>query len=150
MEDDPFDAINDLNKNAYESGFKDGLVEGKRAAIRTGFQIGQKVVFNLLNEIGQYYSACELYRLENLAEPPADAASNTETPMLKPNANSKAYKLAGQICDIINKFDMLDCHTDSFMQNIEHIRDKYKQFCSLTSTKNIFSKQHLTSVKLSF
>ena len=148
MDDDPFDSINDLNKNAYESGFKEGLLEGKRAAVRTGFQMGQKVAFNLLNEMGQYYSACELYQLENGAE--AQAPETGESGSAKTGANSKAFKLAGQICELVNKLNMLDCHHESFMPNVEHIRDKYKQFCSLTGAKNIFSKQHLTSVKLSF
>lgn len=134
--DDPFDQISTLNSKAYDEGFAEGEISGKKDAYKKGFKVGQETSFNLANELGQYYGQCELYEISH---------RNDEEP------NTKKYtKIAAQVCELIDKFDLLDCHNDNFTSNLNHIRDKYKQFCSLTTSRSYFYKQTLTNVKLSF
>ena len=134
---DPFDEIFRLNSKAYDDGFAEGEISGKKAAFEQGFQIGKNTSFSVLNELGQYSGQCEIYQLENKNE-------------LENAAKITSIKLATQICQLIDNFDISNCHSDQFATNLNHIRDKYKQFCSLTNTKNSFGSSSSNLSKLNF
>ena len=125
---DPFDGVADLQSQAYRNGLSEGELSGKQAACKQGFQMGQKIAFNVAGEMGQYAGACEMYRLQN-----------------QPCLNEKGFKLASQICELVDKFDFSACHADSFTGNLTLIRDKYRQFCSLTNTKNYVHANQISS-----
>ena len=127
-EHDPFDEISRLNTKAYKEGFSEGEISGKKTAFEQGFKIGQNASFSILSELGFYSGQCELYQIENKNE-------------LENISKLNSLKLAAQICQLIDSFDMANCHSDQFASNLSHLRDKYKQFCSITNSKNNFSKQ---------
>jgi len=136
MFNDPLENVNGLQTNAYTQGFNEGELSGKKEAFLQGFKTGQKIAFSVANEIGQYHGACEIYSKQN---------SLTES-------NEKILKLAEQICDLINKFDVIDCHNENFLGSLKLIRDKFNKFCSLTGTRNYFVQTATanTASKLSF
>ena len=136
VSDDPFDIISDCQMKAYNEGFEEGVHSGKKAAFVQGFKVGQMQAFNIAKEMGQYQGSCEIYRLQN------EIDSN----------NEKAIKLANQICDLIDKFDFVKCHEDSFIGNLTLIREKYTRFCSLTNIKNYFNQENASkqAAKLTF
>jgi hypothetical protein len=151
---DPFEAITSLNTKAYDAGYKEGTIAGKKEAIRTGFGIGKTTSFNIASELGHYYGLCDLYRKEHDEKTSnhetLDTSSNAQAEVGSPNTDERVVKLASQICELIEKFDLVNCHEDSFSADLGHIRDKIKQFCSLTKYKNYFNKELLDKVKLSF
>ena len=128
---DPFHAIVTMNSKAYDEGVEEGVKDGQKAAIRTGFQMGQKIAFNMCAELGQYSGCCRTWKLEN-------------------SENERATKLATQIIELIEQLNVGACHRDGFMASVEHVRDKFKQFCSVTQQRNYYNKQSLASIKLSF
>ncbi len=132
--DDPFDSISSMNSKAYSNGYTEGIIMGKRAALVEGFKIGKNTALNLGNEIGQYYSCCLLYK--------------NKQHQLSNNVNQdeiKQIKLAAQIVEMIENFDLNDCHNEKFPIYLNQIRDKFKQFCSLTSVKNYVASRDKTS-----
>lgn len=118
--DDPFDAISNLNIDSYNAGFREGVLNGKKLALTQGFNVGIQTSFKIAKEIGNIYGTCSLYKQQQVEQ-------NSE----------KVIKLAQQICDLIEAFDITDCHRDSFESNMNLIKDKFKQFCSLTNTKSV-------------
>lgn len=116
--DDPFEEINNLNASSYDEGYKEGILNGKKEAILQGFKIGKNTCINLAKELGSIYGACQLFKHQN-----------------KNQSEEKCFKVAGQICELIEKFDVTNCHSDSFSNEINLIKDKYKQFCSLTNSR---------------
>jgi hypothetical protein len=139
--DDPFDGINNMNSNAYSNGFAEGTVMGERAAFVAGFKIGKETAFNIGGEVGQYTGACEAFLLNH--QSPAEATTS-------PSKNERHIKLATQLLELIRSFDLVDCHADAFVPTLTQIRDKYKQFCSLTSSRNYVVEQDLSKTKLNF
>jgi hypothetical protein len=133
---DPFDEISRLNSKAYNDGFAEGEISGKKSSFEQGFQIGINTSFSILSELGHFSGQCEMYRLENLDE-------------LENLAKTNSIKLAIQICQLIDNFDISNCHSDQFATNLNHIRDKYKQFCSLTNNKTNLNTSSNSS-KLNF
>ncbi len=133
---DPLDNVVSLQTNAYNEGFREGEHIGKKEAFLQGFKTGQKIAFNVANEMGQYHGACEMYSKQN-----SDSISN-----------EKILKLATQICELIGKFDVTDCHNENFVGSLKLIRDKYNKFCSLTGTRNYFVQTATATAasKLSF
>ena len=129
---DPFDEISRLGAKAYQEGYAEGEISGKKAAFTQGFQIGKSTTFNVLYELGNYYGQCQMYQVEHRDEPENAVKIN-------------CIKLAAQICQLIDTYDFANCHSDQFALNLNHVRDKYKQFCSLTNSKNNFSKQVLSN-----
>lgn len=129
MSDDPFEEISNLNSKAYSDGRLEGTVHGRRAAILEGMRIGKLTAFNIGSEIGQYLAVCENYAQET------DSHSAD---------NEKHIKLASQIVELIHKFDLIDCHNDKFASDLNHIRDKFKQFCSVTNLKNYVKEEDLS------
>lgn len=130
MSDDPFEEISNLNSKAYSDGHAEGTVHGRRAAILEGMRIGKLTAFNIGSEIGQYLAVCETYAQEN------DSHIDNE--------KSKHVKLASQIVELIHKFDLIDCHSDKFASDLNQIRDKFKQFCSVTNLKNYVKEEDLS------
>lgn len=128
MSEDPFDGISNIHQKAYEKGYDEGKIAGRNAAMKQGFNIGITTAFKIGSELGEFYSTCELYQLEH------------ETT----KHNERALNLSRQICELIDNFDMLDCHKDDFGTTISSIKDKYKQFCSITSTKPDPKKNNLS------
>lgn len=134
--DDPFDEISNLNTSSYNEGYTEGVLSGKRGAIVQGFKMGIKTSFSIAQEIGNCYGACQLYKRQNAT----DQSSQSE----------KLVKLASQICELVEKFDLNDCHSETFSNNLNLIKDKFKQFCSLANIKNVCSKQESSVSKLNF
>lgn len=136
MSDDPFESISTIQTRAYNEGFAEGEFSGKKTAFLQGLKMGQKVAFDVACEIGQYHGACAVYLKQNKED----------------SQNEKSLKLASQICDFVDKFDFVDCHNEKFPGSLALIRDKYTKFCSLTHTKNYFSKASTNTAasKLSF
>jgi hypothetical protein len=148
---DPFEAIANLNTKAYDAGYREGTISGKKEAIRTGFKIGKTTSFNIASELGHYYGLCDLYRKEHDTTEHEDSSSSSHhTQVNSPTNDEKIVKLSSQICELIENFDLVKCHEDNFSTDLRHIRDKIKQFCSLTKYKNYFNKELLDNVKLSF
>ena len=133
---DPLDNIARIQTTAYNDGFKEGEHSGKKEAYLHGFKTGQKIAFNVANEMGQYHGACEMYSKQNLES----------------SSNEKILKLAVQICDLIGKFDVTDCHGENFVGILRLIRDTFNKFCSLTGTRNYFvqTATATTASQLSF
>ncbi|RMZ93808.1 DUF1715-domain-containing protein [Brachionus plicatilis] len=128
--DDPFEAISNLTSDCYNSGFKEGILNGKKIALTQGFKIGIQTSFKIPKDIGNIYATCSLHKNQSTDQ-----------------SNDKVSKLAIQICDLIDLFEYSNCHAESFESNINLIKDKFKQFCSLTSTKSLNLKNnqnHLT------
>lgn len=119
---DPLDEISNLNKIAYDEGYKEGEEKGKQAAVLNGFQIGKQMSFGITKELGQYYGTMLSYKINNGAS--------------VIGSEQKSFKLAEQLCELIEEFDYTDCHGEQFNFKLSHIRDKYKQFCSLTNLKS--------------
>lgn len=128
--DDPFEAISNLSSDNYKCGFDEGVLNGKKIALTHGFKIGIQTSFKIAKDIGNIYATCSLYKNQTIFD-----------------INDKKSKLAIQICNLIDCFDFINCQSDSFESNINLIKDKFKQFCSLTNTKNQHlknSQNHLT------
>ena len=117
---DLFDSINNLTTNNYNEGFIEGQKCGSKAAIAEGFRTGVRISMSINTELGYYTSICELFINE---------AKKKEGSQLR------AINLANQICELISKVDILNPH-----DALDHIRDKFKQFCSLTNFKSDFKK----------
>ena len=141
FEDDPFEQIINLNTNVYKSGFSEGETFGKKAAITSGFKIGKMTALNIGSELGQYYGVCELFKNQQLL---------TSQFLASPTKNEKHLKLATQLIDLIENFNIVDCHNESFVINMNQIRDKFKQFCSITNLKNYVIEQDISRAKLNF
>ena len=120
---DPFDEISQLNTKAYKDGLAEGEISGKKTAFEQGFKIGKNTSFSVLGELGYYSGQCEMYQIDNKNE-------------LENLSKVNSIKLAGQICQLIESFDLANCHSEQFATNLNHIRDKYKQFCINTNNKN--------------
>ncbi|CAF0823354.1 unnamed protein product [Brachionus calyciflorus] len=120
MNDDPFNAISNLNSDSYNSGYKEGVLNGKKLALTQGFKIGIQTSFKIAKDIGNIYGICSLYKIQQAEQ-----------------SSEKIIKLAQQICDLIDKFDIVNCHDENFEINMNLIKDKFKQFCSLTSLKSV-------------
>jgi hypothetical protein len=148
-DEDPFEAIANLNTKAYDAGYKEGAIAGKKEAIRTGFNIGKTTSFNIASELGHYYGLCDLYRKEH-TEREDSSSQHGQADSNSPGSDERIIKLASQICELIEKFDLVNCHEDNFSSDLSHIRDKIKQFCSLTKYKNYFNKELIDKVKLGF
>ena len=140
-EQDPFEELADLNTKAYNSGFKEGIISGKKEAISKGFAVGRTTSLKIANELGHYYGICNLYRLNE-----SEVINNN-------NINEKVLKLANQLCELIEKFNLVECHTENFLNELNIIRDKIKLFCSLNPNYKTYlsSQDGSTSFnKLSF
>ncbi len=135
MFEDPFEKIATIQTQAYDEGFAEGEFTGKKTAFLQGLKTGQKVAFDIVCELGQYYGHCAIYLRQN-----------------QDIENERNVKLASQICELLEKFDFVDCHNEKFPGSLALIRDKYTKFCSLTNTKNYFSKNSTNAAtsKLSF
>lgn len=128
--DDPFEQISNLNLDSYNCGFKEGIINGKKIALAEGFKAGIQVSFKIAKEIGNVHGTCSIYKNQQID-----------------GSNEKISKLAIQICELIEQFDLKNCQSDDFESNINHIKDKFKQFCSLIKTKNFSlttNQSHLT------
>jgi hypothetical protein len=122
---DIFDEISQLNTLAYNEGLKEGEEAGQKQAQLEGFRIGKKMSFNISKEIGYYYGAMQAFKINTKEE-------------------NKHVKLVEQISNLIEEFNYADCHSDQFETKLNHIRDKYKQFCSLTGTKSYAEQVMIT------
>jgi hypothetical protein len=139
-DDDPFETIVSMNSKAYADGFEEGTMGGKRAAITSGFKIGRQTAMNIGSEIGQYYGVCEMFIIQFQSQ-----NEKTDSPK-----NEKHVKLATQLLETIQSIDLIDCHNDSFAPKLNQMRDKFKQFCSLTNSKNYVVEQDISRGKLNF
>ena len=133
--DDIFDEVTNARSKAYEEGFVEGEKNGQKSAFLQGFKIGQNTAFNICNELGHYYGSCQVYAKQ--------VSSNLES-------NEKGLKLCNQLCEQISSFDYSDCHSSNFTIKLTLIRSKFKQFCSITNTKNYFNKSSLSTVSMNF
>lgn len=132
---DPLDEISTLNNQAYNEGYIEGEETGKRAAVLQGFQIGKQMSIGVSKELGQYYGAIIAFKINN------------------PNQNDlepKTAKLAEHICALIEEFDYSNCHSEQFNFKLSHIRDKFKQFCSVTNTKIYANQINFTPIASKF
>jgi hypothetical protein len=118
--EDPFKGIEHINKNAYDDGYSEGEISGKKEAIKQGFKTGQQIAFKVGVELGQYFGTCEMF-LTNHSD-------------LK--EQQRGIKLAMQINEMISTFEMSNCQDSQFEANLNTIRNKYKQFCSLTHSRS--------------
>ena len=143
MSDDPFEVLCNLDARAYESGFAEGTLHGKKEAIERGFKAGVNTAFKVAGELGYYRSLCQLV---------SDGHSNINpTPVTaSPSHSDKLAKLSAHICELIDAFNLVDCHNEQFSIQLANIRDKFKQFCSLANIKHPLHKsqagvsEHLT------
>jgi len=133
-DEDPFDGIANINKKAYDDGFIEGEISGKKEAIKQGFKTGQQIAFKVGLELGQYYGACEMFIINH--------SDSTE--------QQRSGKLAAQINEMISNFKMSNCHEPDFENNLNLIRDKYKQFCSLTHSKSPLGEMKKQSSHINF
>jgi hypothetical protein len=140
-EDDPFESIVSINSKAYADGFDEGTMSGKRAAIVSGFKIGKQTALNIGGEVGQYQGVCEMFLIQHQRQ-----SDDTASPL----KSEKHVKLASQLLELIQNFDLIDCHNDSFAPTLTQIRDKFKQFCSITNSKNYVVEQDISRAKLNF
>ena len=118
---DPIDEISNLNMQAYNEGYEEGIQNGKQSAVLKGFQIGKQMSMSVCKELGQYYGAIQALRV-----------NKTNDQLMN---DQKCQRLMEQICSLIDEFDWSDCHSDQFNLKLTSIRDKYKQICSLTNMK---------------
>jgi hypothetical protein len=125
-EDDLFDSINNLSANAYTAGCIEGEKNGKKAALFEGFKTGLRISIGINSELGYYYGVCENFTKLNQ---PVSSPSSSEL---------KSFNLSCQIRDIISKIDISNPHNDVLINDLNQIRDKFKQFCSLTNFKSDF------------
>jgi len=133
-DEDPFEGIANINKKAYDDGFAEGEISGKKEAIKQGFKTGQQIAFKVGVELGQYFGTCEMFIINN--------SDSTE--------QQRGIKLATQINEMISNFEMSDGHDPQFEANLNLIRDKYKQFCSLTHSKSPLSEIKKQSSHINF
>lgn len=133
-DEDPFEGIANINKNAYDDGFAEGEISGKKEAIKQGFKTGQQIAFKVGVELGQYFGTCEMFIMNH--------SDSTE--------QQRGVKLATQINEMITTFEMSNCHDPQFEANLNLIRDKYKQFCSLTHSKSPLNEIKKQSSHINF
>ena len=122
---DIFDEISQLNQHAYNEGFREGEEAGQKQAQLQGFQIGKKMSLDISKEMGHYYGAMQAFKINTKNE-------------------NKHVKLADLICKLIDEFNFADCHSDQFESKLNHIRDKFKQFCSLTGINSYAEQVKIT------
>lgn len=134
---DPFEELSNLNTKAYDEGYNEGKLDGQNAAYKNGFKIGKTMAFAVGKELGECYEICRNYLdYQNASSPDPTNSSSTPT---SPNSNEKCIRLASQIVDLIEKFDLLACHNDNFQTSFSFIKDKFKQFCSLANLRSFCS-----------
>lgn len=147
--EDPFEELANLNSKAYDEGFREGEIDGKKSAVTNGFKIGKAMAFGVAKDLGECQEICSLYLQNQLGNNESkQEASST-------NVTEKCSKLSKQILELIDRFDLEDCHSETFQSNYNFIKDKFKQFCSLAnvkcySTRNDINFKMAANPKLSF
>jgi hypothetical protein len=140
-DDDPFDSLNNITSDAYKRGYDEGLANGEKAALLQGAHMGVKIALEMTKELGYYFGVCETYLKSN------------KTDGTQANAEIKACTIATHICDYINRIDMNDSQYEHLFSDLKTVRDKFKQFCSLTnftSDLQIGIQKNKQKVDLSF
>lgn len=135
---DPFEELSNLNTQAYDEGYQEGTIDGKKAAFESGFKIGKTMAFAVGKELGECYDMCKTFVLTH---------QNTSSAQSSPTID-KSLRLATQILELIEKFDFEGCHSDNFQTNINFIKDKFKQFCSLNNLRSYYSSNSELNFRL--
>lgn len=149
---DPFEELSNLNTKAYDEGYREGTVDGQKTAFINGFKIGKTMAFAVGKELGECYEICRNYLDEHAAAATTtiqqtttstDSGSSPQT-----TSKDKSIRLANQIVELIDKFDYGACHADNFQTSFNFIKDKFKQFCSLTNVRSFCASQSELNFRL--
>jgi hypothetical protein len=125
-DDDPFDILNNMTSDAYKKGYDEGLLSGERAARLQGAKMGIKLSLEMTKELGYYFGICEIYLKLN------------KTKQDQINTEIRARTIASQLCEHINRINMNDSQYANLFTDLKFVRDKFRQFCSLTNFKSEF------------
>lgn len=98
--------------------------EGKRQAKVTGLKAGQNIAIQINSEFGYYFGICEAYNQKRIQ-----------------TNDQRIISLASQICDLISKVDISNSQNEQLENELNRVRDKFKQFCSLTNVRNMLARE---------
>jgi flagellar biosynthesis/type III secretory pathway protein FliH len=137
-EDDILDNVTNLGSVAFDKGFNEGKINGKRAALFEGFRMGQMSALRFSSEMAHYLTVCELYLNRFLSESLIlNNKINTTSPTTDNNNETKVDRIARTIVTTVyNIIDKIHIQDDDFVQQVDAVRDKFKTFAALTKIKN--------------
>uniref|UniRef100_A0A8C5WV89 Essential protein Yae1 N-terminal domain-containing protein n=1 Tax=Laticauda laticaudata TaxID=8630 RepID=A0A8C5WV89_LATLA len=132
-ESDAFDAIVMAETRFHGEGYQDGYAEGAQAGIVEGKQHGIQQGARIGSEIGSYLGFALTW--QQLLQKTSDEKC------------SKKIKVLEQLIEMIHKFPLEDPVYDKLQDDLEKIRGRFKQICSLL---HIPSDLRLGSERTSF
>jgi hypothetical protein len=98
--------------------------EGKRQATLTGLKAGQNIAIQINSEFGYYFGICEAYKKNKIQ-----------------TNDQRVILLASQICDLVSQIDFGNSQNEQLVNELNRVRDKFKQFCSLTNLRNMLARE---------
>ncbi|XP_015279914.1 PREDICTED: oral cancer-overexpressed protein 1 isoform X1 [Gekko japonicus] len=116
-EPDAFDAILMAEARFHGEGYQEGYVEGTQAGVMEGRQYGIQQGAKIGLEIGSYlgFSMTWLRLLQKNSD----------------DKHSKKIKVLESLIEMIQKFPHQDPIYDKLQEDLERIRGRFKQVCSL-------------------
>nr|XP_033783963.1 protein LTO1 homolog isoform X1 [Geotrypetes seraphini] len=120
-EEDLLDAIVMADARFHGEGYQEGFAEGTHAGITEGKRYGALHGAKVGSEIGCYYGFCSVWRslLQNCAD----------------EKHSKKLKVLDSLLGMIQDFPYEDPTYSKLHEDLDKIRGKFKQLCSLLSVQ---------------
>ncbi|XP_027045680.1 protein LTO1 homolog [Pocillopora damicornis] len=122
--DDGFDAVVFLEERCYEEGHKRGYQDGLLKGMEEGRELGMVKGSEVGGEVGFYLGFVSLW-LEILNE--------------TPDPKQRHIKLLETLREMISSLPINDVTSEELFVNLEKIRAKYKQLCSLLGISTDYS-----------
>ncbi|KAL9984753.1 hypothetical protein ACROYT_G007086 [Oculina patagonica] len=122
--DDAFDAVVFLEERCFEGGYKEGYQDGKLKGLQEGRHLGLIKGCEVGGEVGFYLGFVSMW-LEILQE--------------SPDAKQRCVKLLETMKRKILAIPVNDVTNEELFVNLENIRAKFKQLCSLLGVSAEYS-----------
>ncbi|XP_078000430.1 protein LTO1 homolog [Glandiceps talaboti] len=112
-----FDKIVYAEERYQEAGFNEGYSDGKLKGLQEGQKLGKQKAQEIASEIGFYQGFITTWRM---------ILQRDES-----TSNSRKLKVLESVHTLLEQFPLNDVHCKNFFEDLNKIRAKFKQVCSL-------------------